>query len=145
MAPSKPKSKLRELRAIQRDQEAFHRTLERLQEYHQKGHLSEGDESGEESSNGSGDEEDSSSSEAPPVPRANTLIMDREAKKVLQLEMLFQKREREIKRKQEMRERREQRKIIAQLKASGQYPTGSNLVMIASGSTKCTNVAPVTD
>lgn len=38
--------------------------------------------------------------------------MDREAKKVLQIEMLFQKREREIKRKQEMKEKREQRKVI---------------------------------
>ncbi len=36
LAHLKPKIKLRELKAIQKDQEAYKKTLERMQEYHQR-------------------------------------------------------------------------------------------------------------
>ena len=77
----KPKIKLRELKAIQKGQKSFNHTLDRMQTY----------------------------KDAPPTSKTGgaPMILDREMKKVIELERLFQKRELEIKRKQQFKDRRE--------------------------------------
>ena len=108
----KPKIKLRELKAIQKDQEAYKKNLERMQENQNRAHMSS------ESNDSDGDEgsrDSDSSSQFDALPQNKPLILDREAKKMQQLELLFLKRELEIKRKQELKDKREQKKLKQQL------------------------------
>ena len=108
----KPKIKLRELKAIQKDQEAYKKNLERMQENQNRPNMSS------ESNDSDGDEgsrDSDSSTQSDALPQNKPLILDREAKKMQQLELLFLKRELEIKRKQELKDKREQKKLKQQL------------------------------
>ena len=78
----KPKTKLRELKAIQKDQESYRKTLERLEDNQNRANnYSDSNDSSDEG--GSHDSGESSSYDMPPQQVANKpLVLDREAKKM---------------------------------------------------------------